>query len=1302
MKSQNFAMTIATKLAACTLLVAVTLVIALLVTSRAYAQQNCTRVKMIYAEAWNTLYMVDGNGNRLRDIQSGNTLSNRQVNSFIVVLGTPSNIGIEVASTGEKLYDYRSSVIQSGDRGYEDFTDADYNDAVILLTSVSCSGGVLPPRQISSPPRGANPPPASQANTTPNISSVSADNITTTTARAVVNIADHDGTELTVRLRYQVKAGVQDWPNAHTDTASSSTSPATRNLENLTPGVEYVLQASLDATFPADGTKEHSFTTESPPSILAVRVGDIEQTSARATIDIANSDGSAQTVKLQYREKDATPVEQWNARAVQTETSTGATARIDLSGLTANTRYEVQAWLASDEIIRVAAEFRTLQAPQRQQRSVSPALPDPSLSDVNIDSITQTTAGATVNIADAGSSQKTVYIFHRKFGDTEWSDARPKKTRGSSVTYDLTTLEPGTTYGVKAYLRADPDTFKHAVFTTLSPDPEPSVSGISFGSITQTTAVATVSISNAGTAQKTVYLRYRVNGATTWTTASSQNTRGASKAFSLDGLTAGTTYEVQAWLGHTAPPAGTTTYTFDTLVNPPSISGLRFEDIEQVAATVKVEIADAGTEKKEVFLRYRVQGEDRWTTIPYPRVTFEDAVSIDLKGLTAETTYDVEVSLSKAFSDSVKKSFTTLPPPSLAGVSIGSVTQTSAVATVSIANAGSGQKTVLLQYRVFGESLWGETESKTIGGASVTYNLTALKSRTTYEVKAYLSADQDTPKYAVFTTPSSGTGVDDDGASVTGISVGSIMQTSAVATVNIAKLGTAQNTVHLHYRKFGESEWVSKATKTAEGANVTFDLSELTPKTKYEVEASLSNDFSAAKSTTFTTLALDPLISGVRVEDIAQTTATAIAMIANADGTSQTVHTRYRTTAPQGEWSDAQETTSSTSAASISLSGLVADTEYEVEASLDADFGRAESVTFTTVRHPSISNLEVEDETKSSATAVITIADPDGSNQTIHLRYRTTTPQGTWSDTQKTATTIAAASIDLTGLTADTEYEAEASLTDDFSMSETDLFRTLPPDPVVSKVSVNNIAQTTATASIDIANAISEDQLVYLRYRTTTARGDWSATQTATSDTDSASIDLTGLKPGTEYEVQTSLDGLFPATGTKDTTFTTLRYPSIASFEAENISRNGATVTATIADSEGGAQTVYVRHRQSRHIAWRTTQQTDSTNDIASFRLRGLASGTEYIVEASLDSTFPSGETRSVTFMTKERRDDEDGTGGVVAQPARAMHVPLPGQSPLTLHFVAIEGGDNPSPQTFSVWNRVSGTMDFVLSNHED
>ena len=183
--------------------------------------------------------------------------------------------------------------------------------------------------------------------------------------------------------------------------------------------------------------------------------------------------------------------------------------------------------------------------------------------------------------------------------------------------------------------------------------------------------------------------------------------------------------------------------------------------------------------------------------------------------------------------------------------------------------------------------------------------------------------------------------------------------------------------------------------------------------------------------------------------------------------------------------------------------------------------------------------------------------------------------------------------------------------------------------------------------------------------------------------------------------MQASLDDSFPATRTKSAIFTTLRGPSIASFEAENIGRNGATISATIADSHGSVQTVYVRHSRAQYTAWRPTQQTDSVEDVASIRLRGLSSGTEYIAEASLDSSFSPDETKSVTFTTRSR-DDDDSSSEVVAQAARAANVPLLGFSPQMLRFTAIEGGDNPPPQAFLVWNRAQGAMSFTLSNQQE
>ena len=1029
------------------------------------------------------------------------------------------------------------------------------------------------------------------------------------------------------------------------------------------------------------------------PKVASVSVTNETQTTADATVKIDNAGTAQNTVNLRYS------VDGENSWTDHTETETGSVVEFPLSSLTAGTTYEVEAWLGSDTDNKATATFTTTQA-----AAVTP----PSISSVRVRNVTQTSARVVVGLASVNAGQR-VYLQY-KLLPAQWPTSSQNTTHTNSIaTFNLSSLTAGTGYHIRVSLNSDMSNATTRSLTTLPQQqnpprqkspvvPPPSVSSVTFDNITQTAADATVNIAHPGTAKKTVRLQYRVDGTTAWSTPpKSENTSGSNATFAMTNLTAATTYEVQAWLNTNSPPSGAQIYTFTTLANDPGISNLKMENIRQTSATAMVEIADAGTEMKEIYLKHSIDDTDEWSQLPFPTITYSDSTSINLTGLEEKTTYQVMVDLTDGFDKPKGSTFTTLAAPSLSGVSISSITQTGAVATATIADAGTAQKTVHLRYREFGETEWNTAQTKTTTGASAAFNLTGLDPRTTYEVQASLDIEFGTSKYAVFTTLS-------PDPSVSGVSVGSITQTSATATMTIAYPGIARKTVRLRYRVSGETEWGTVQTKVTSKGSAAIDLTGLSPRTTYEVEASLSSDFADSKTAIFSTLSLDPSVSGVSIGSITQTSAAATVTIANPGTAQKTVYLQYRVDGASG-WSDSALTaTTDEPSATVYMTGLISDMEYEVRASLASDFALAQHATFSTLRYPSIYYVDVTDITKTTATAEIDIADPDGSSQTVHLRHRTTTPQGEWSSTFTTASTTAEASIDLTGLTVDTEYEVEASLTADFAIAVSDTFRTLPPDPVVAEVSVNNIRQTTATAAIDIANSTGSSQPVSLRYRTTTPRGNWSDIQTTTSTTDSASIDLSELTPGTEYDVQASLENSFPSSRTKHDTFTTLRWPSIASFEAENVARNGATVSATIADSRGVAQTVYVRHRATGYIAWRSTQQMDSVDDIASLRLRGLSSGTEYTAEASLDSSFPDGGTMSVTFTTVKRDDDDDASssGSGIAQAARSANIPLLGFSPHMLRFVAIEGGDNPAPQAFSVWNRAQGSMSFNLSNHEE
>ena len=930
--------------------------------------------------------------------------------------------------------------------------------------------------------------------TPPSISSVSVTNETQTSADATVNIDDAGTAQNTVNLRYSVD-GENSWTD-HTKTETGST--VRFPLSSLMAGTTYEVEAWLGSD--TDNKVTATFTTSMAPSISSIGVGGITKTSATATVNIRDAGTAQNTVNLRHS------VDGEDSWTDHTKTEAGSTVEFPLSSLTAGTTYEVEAWLGSDTDNKVTATFMTIQA-----AAVTP----PSISSVRVLNIAQTNARVVVGLANAAAEQK-VYMQY-KLSSAQWPTTLPQPTTqmNGSATFILSSLTAGTGYHTRVSLNSDMSDATTRSFTTSSPPPTqnpppprspvvppPSVSLITFNNETQTSADATVNIADAGTAKKTVRLHHRIEGTTDWSTPPKvMKNPGSSTTILLTGLTAGTTYEVQAWLNSNAPPTGTTVYTFNTLPNDPDISNLKMKNIRQTSATAMVEIADAGTGMKEVYLKHSIDGTDEWSQLPFPTITYSDSTSIELTGLEEQTTYQVMVDLTDGFDKAKSSTFTTLAAPSLSGVSISSITRTGAVATATIADAGTAQKTMHLRYREFGETEWSTAQAKTTTGASAVFNLTGLDPRTTYEVQASLDIEFGTSKYAVFTTLS-------PDPSVSGVSVGSITQTSATTTVTIAYPGIARKTVHLRYRVSGETEWGAVQMKATSGGSAAIDLTGLSPRTMYEVEASLSSDFASSKTATFSTLSLDPSVSGVSIGSITQASAAATVTIANPGTAQKTVYLQYRVDGAS-EWSDSALTaTTDGPSATIYMTGIIADTEYEVRASLASDFALAQHATFTTLRYPSIYDVDVTDVTKNTATAEIDIADPDGTNQTMHLRYRTTTPQGTWSSTFTTASTTGEASIGLTGLTVDTEYEVEASLAADFAIAVSDTFRTLPPDPVVAEVSVNSIRQTTATAYIDISNANGSTQKVSLRYRTTTPRGNWSDIQTTTSTTDSASIDL--------------------------------------------------------------------------------------------------------------------------------------------------------------------------------------------------
>ena len=170
-------------------------------------------------------------------------------------------------------------------------------------------------------------------------------------------------------------------------------------------------------------------------------------------------------------------------------------------------------------------------------------------------------------------------------------------------------------------------------------------------------------MTNAGTAQNTVNLRYSVDGENSWTDHMKTET-GSTVAFPLSSLTAGTTYEVEAWLG--SDTDNKVTATFMTIqaaaVTPPSISSVRVLNIAQTNARVVVGLANANTGQK-VYMQYKLSSAQWPTTLPQPTTQMNGSATFILSSLTAGTGYHTRVSLNSDMSDATTRSFTTSSPP---------------------------------------------------------------------------------------------------------------------------------------------------------------------------------------------------------------------------------------------------------------------------------------------------------------------------------------------------------------------------------------------------------------------------------------------------------------------------------------------------------------------------------------------------------------------------------------------------------------------------------------------------------------
>ena len=248
-----------------------------------------------------------------------------------------------------------------------------------------------------------------------------------------------------------------------------------------------------------------------------------------------------------------------------------------------------------------------------------------------------------------------------------------------------------------------------------------------------------------------------------------------------------------------------------------------------------------------MYLKYRVLGTTTWVLVGSCAVTHGSGCSRSISGLALGTTYQARAALGSYNGGlGANKNFTTLDT-GVTGLSISSITTSSASLQVNLANPDGDSLTVHYRYRPSGGAYTSGTG--TTSGTSASFAISGLTSGTSYYVQASL--------YSGYYPSRSGSFATQSGASLSSVSASGVTGVSATVAVSMTNPDTLPVAVYLRYRKNPQSAWTTRSASTT-GASAAFQLSGLEHGWDYSVQASLSGSYTNTTSGTFTTGLIAP------------------------------------------------------------------------------------------------------------------------------------------------------------------------------------------------------------------------------------------------------------------------------------------------------------------------------------------------------------------------------------------------------------------------------------------------------------
>ncbi|MCR5660220.1 MAG: hypothetical protein K6G25_12960 [Bacteroidales bacterium] len=1031
------------------------------------------------------------------------------------------------------------------------------------------------------------------------------------------------------------------------------------NITGLRSGRTYYMKAYAVSNDVVYYGNEVHFTTQSAqlPTVTTGEVSNITRTTAQASGNVTNDGGADVTRRgVCWSTAHEPSVDDDHA---DNGTGTGAYT-VDITELTSNTTYYVRAYAENAAGLSYGEEVEFTTAE------------DITAPIVVTGEMEGTTAhGEVTSDGGADVTERGICWGTEHTPTTEGTHATSGTGTGS-FSVELTDLDPGTTYYVRAYAKNSQGTSygNEVNFSTEANKPTVTTSEVS--NITQTTAQGGGDVTDDGglaVTERGICWGTSHNPTTGGSHATSGEGTG-SYICNMTGLTQNTTYYVRAYATNAEGTSYGDEVSFKTSQNisAPTVTTGEVTNITQTSAKCSGNVtADGGATVTERGIC--------WGTSHNPTVTGSHASSgtgtgtytCNMTGLTAGTIYYVRAyaknSQGTSYGSEVSFS-TTANKPTVTTSTVTNVAQTSA--------QGGGNVTATGGATVTARGIcWSTSHNPTISGShaaassggtgSYTVNMTGLTANTTYYVRAYATNSAGTAygSEVSFTTTQNVTL-----PTVTTSQVTNVAQTTATGGGNVTATGNGTVTARGICWSTSHNPTISGSHGAASSGGTgsyTVNMTGLTANTTYYVRAYATNSAGTAygSEVSFTTTqnVTLPTVTTSQVTSIAQTTATGGGNVTATGGATVTARGICWSTShnPTISGSHAAASSGGTGSYTVNMTGLTANTTYYVRAYATNSAGTAygSEVSFTTTQNvtlPTVTTSQVTSIAQTTATGGGNVTATGGATVTARGICWSTSHNPTISGSHAAASSGGTGSytVNMTGLTANTTYYVRAYATNSAGTaygSEVSFTTTQNVTlPTVTTSQVTSIAQTTATGGGNVTATggatVTARGICWGTSHNPTISGSHAAA--SSGGTGSYTVNMTGLTANTTYYVRAYATNSAGTAYGSEVSFTTMQnvtLPTVTTSQVTSIAQTTATGGGNVTATGNGTVT-------ARGICWSTSHNPTVSGSHAAassggtgsytVNMTGLTANTTYYVRAYATNSAGTAYGSEVSFTTMQ------------------------------------------------------------------